>query len=439
MDPDKLNQKIETGGGFETPEETLARSREFSANLGKANTINATDLKTTPLTPPPTTTATGFAGLIESTKSSIASLTPEVKKGAEDIQATFDILGSQETKRQDELAAAGVPEKEAEYRRLTNVMQQKDLASRRRIEKIQEENLTGQLSEGQNIAIRDEERKHGSEMADLAIVAAFAKDDYELAQSVVNDRIDAETEDLNNELKSLQFFYSQNFNQLSDDRRTELLQQTAQVEREIADEEDRLREIGAIQLAAAENGAPASVITGISGSEDLTGAITAAGSWIDQTIDRDPDSTGPGAIKVVDLAPEDERILTGAGYSVQEITDLQRAVAEFGIDATLAQISDPGRKSAVQKVYNIKELEQVTRPQIEASVTQKIATTELQKLYTDDELVKFAEEAGVGVRKWWWDKKDVDQKNEWLKSDAAKQFYIDYLADQYKAAGMFGE
>jgi len=73
------------------------------------------------------------------------------------------------------------------------------------------------------------------------------------------------------------------------------------------------------------------------------------------------------------------------GFSVEDIKNIRRDVDEFGIDAVL---NDPAltstQKRAIEKVYNVQA--QVTREQIESTVTQKVAQEGLKSTYTDDEL-----------------------------------------------------
>lgn len=249
-------------------------------DIPSPNTINAQNLGAQPYAVPPTVPKTGYAGLIESTNSVITQLTPKVQEGETQIKDVYSKLGDQRKKQQGMYEDEGVYVKEKAYKELTNTITAKDTAYRRKIEKIQEENPTGQLSSGQQIAIEKVEREWAREKADLSIAAAFARDDYTTAKTIVDDRIAAETEDLTTELAGLQFFYSQNYNRLDDAQKTLLQQQTNQVERELDEKKSLLADIGQIQLEAAANGAPASVIVSIGKAGDTTQAISAAGKYI---------------------------------------------------------------------------------------------------------------------------------------------------------------
>lgn len=249
-------------------------------DIPSANTVNAANLGSQPYAVPPTVPKTGYAGLIESTNAVIQKLTPEVDKGKTEIQGVYDKLGGQSSKKADLYQSEGVYDKQKAYNDIVNTMNAKDLANRRKIEKIQNENPTGQLAAGQTIAIEKVEREWASEKADLAITAAFARDDYTLAKSIIDDKISAETEDLTTELAGLQYFYTQNYNKLDDAQKTLLQQQTTQVQNELDEKKTILAEKGNIQLEAAQNGAPASVIVAIGKAADTTAAIAAAGKYI---------------------------------------------------------------------------------------------------------------------------------------------------------------
>lgn len=323
-------------------------------DIPPANTINATNLNSQPYKVPPTTPTTAYDGLIKSSEAAITGLETDVNKDKESIKGKYTRLGQLPTEQADAYKKEGVYDKRGAYNNAVNTINQKELAYQTRIDKIRNSNPTGALEEGQNIEIDRLTKDWAVEKAALSISAAFLKDDYELAKSIVDDRISAETDGLKNELAGLEFFYSQNYNSLTDEKKKVLEFQIQNIQDEKAAKENALKEIGAIQLAAAENGAPTSVIVGIGKAGDLTQAISAAGSWIDQTIDRKGGGSGSGT---VDLAPEDERTLTGAGFSKQDIKDLQKAVAQFGFQATIDGITDPAQKAAVKKVYGIAEPE----------------------------------------------------------------------------------
>jgi hypothetical protein len=333
---------------------SLAPGYSVMPARGPANSISAENLNASPLTPPPASTKTGYAGLIESTNAVITDLTPKVTQGEADIKGVYDKLGQQNTARADAYTSDGVYDKQKTYNNLVNTMNAKDLAYRRKLEKISNENPTGQLAAGQQIEADKVSREWASEKADLAIAAAFAKDDYTLAKSIVDDLIKADTEDLTTQLAGMQFFYSQNYNKLSQAQLTQLQQETTKVQNELNDKKDLLTQIGAIQLEAAKNGAPASVITTIGASGDVTKAIAAGGTYIglydrmnaDSLMNsRLDDGTGTAA----DIKFSDTQIANGAaaaGVSLEAFSALDKDTQNFFINGDLT-----GAKKSIDDAF----------------------------------------------------------------------------------------
>lgn len=408
-----------------------------------ANTVNANDLNTKAFQTPPVTPITGFDGLIKSSEAAITSLEPEVNNAAEKIQGNYDRLGDVAASRAEGYQEEGVYDKRAAYTKEVNKINQKELAFQARVDKIRNNNPTGQLADGQNIQIDQLTKNWAVEKAALSISAAFLKDDFELARSIVDDRVEAETEGLKTELAGLEFFYNQNFNQLSDERKNLLEFQIEQIAEEKAEVEQTQAEIGALQLAAAENGAPSSVIVGIGKSSDLTGAINAAGSWIDQTIDRNPGGSG-GGFSTVDLAPEDERTLTGAGFSAQDIKDLQQFVSENGVGAALESDLTPQQKAAIKKVYNVNDDDFFTVDGINELVTNEAAAAWLEENYADDTeglqdlAVDQGFKKGFLYRALPGDSKKKSVK-EFLESENARQYVVDQYTQKARDNGLLIE
>lgn len=402
-----------------------------------ANTVNAADLSTKPYQVPPVQPVTGFDGLIKSSEAAITDLGTTVDTGKENIQNKYDRLGELPAERVAGYKSEGVYDKQAAYSKAVNTINQKELAYQIKVDKIRNSNPTGQLEDGQQIQIDRLTKDWAITKAAMSISAAFLKDDYELAKTIVDDRVDAETEGLTNELAGLEFFYTQNYNDLSDERKNLLEFQMNQIAEEKADTEQRLKEIGALQLAAAENGAPSSVITAIGKSNDLTGAITAAGSWIDQTIDRDPN--GPSSsFNTVDLSPEDERTLAGAGFSAQDIKDLQKFVAENGVNAALSSSElTPQQKAAVKKVYNVNDDDFFTIDSINELVTQDVAKQWLQDNYADDSDGLHDLARSQGYKFFFKGKKG--ETNKFLESSDARQYVVDQYIQKARDNGLLIE
>ncbi len=405
----------------------------MTRDIAPVNTVAATDLGQKSYVTPPVTPTTGYAGLIASTNAAITNLQPDVDQGKADIKTKYDRLGALPGEKADAYKDEKVYEKQGIYNKMVNTINQKELGYQTRVDKIRNDNPTGQLTEGQSIAIDKLSKDWAIEKAALSISAAFAKDDYTLAKTIVDDRIAAETEGLTNELEGLKYFYTENAGNLSDEKKNLLQYQIKTIEDEKAEKERVLSEIGAIQLAAAENGAPADVVMAIGKASDLTSAITGAGSWIDQTIDRDGSGSGSGG-GMIDLAPEDERTLVGAGYSTQDIADIKKAVANFGFQAVLDAETDPKKQAAIRKVYGVVEPERIKRADIEA-VKQSDAVKWLEDNYDEEELIQLARDNGF-ARFW---RGGSGEAKLFKKSEAARKVYIEAMVKKATDAGWIVE
>lgn len=165
------------------------------------------------------------------------------------------------------------------------------------------------------------------------------------------------------------------------------------------------------------------------------GDVPSSWSWMDyQVAVKNAGKSGPGEDLGVDLAPEDERILTGAGFSQADIKDIQRIVRDLGVDAIMESSEfTSAQKNAIKKVYNIEE--QLTRERVENSVTQLQAQKALEDTYTTQELKELADKHGFS-RMLTGAEKDIQR---FLESDKAKELYVELLIQQYRQAGMFQE
>lgn len=141
-------------------------------------------------------------------------------------------------------------------------------------------------------------------------------------------------------------------------------------------------------------------------------------------------ASGGGGDNTIKLTSTNKMALLSAGFSSSEISQIQNDVSQFGLDAVLEGIDEEEQKKAIQDVYGVKQ--KVTREQIKATVTQKVAQDGLKENYTRDELIEFAKDAGFAS---FWLKRDTEIEN-YLNSSSAKKKYAGLLYEQYKQAGM---
>ncbi len=248
-----------------------------------ANTVNASDLTAKPFTVSSADVPTAYQGLLgltQATQANIDTLTPKVASGASDITSITDTLANEESKRTSLYSSEGVDAAKADLDSINQQMKARDLAYQRQVQTIQDNNPTGQLQAGQDSQLNLLARDHAREMADLAIVAEAKQGNYTTAKDIVDKKVDAETEGLKIRLSSLQNFYTDNKDNLSTQQKTLLQQQTDILTKVISDKQDSLKQVGELQITAAKNGAPASVIQSIGKSQSVTDAVTAGGSYL---------------------------------------------------------------------------------------------------------------------------------------------------------------
>lgn len=254
-----------------------------------ANTISAPNLgQSSVMVPPPVTTPTaptGLLGLAKATQDSIASLTPVVEQGEKDIKSTIETLGGQNAKRATLYDTAGVNTAKQEVDDISNQMTALDKSYNDQVDKINNNNPTGQLSAGQQIQLNQLAKDHSYTMSNLALVANTKLGKYQNAKAIVDQQVDAETADLKTKLDGLQFFYEKNFSKLSNAQKTLLEQQTDAVKTELQDKTNLLKSLGEVQLEAAKNGAPASVVAQIGRAKSLSEAITVGSQYMGNKLD----------------------------------------------------------------------------------------------------------------------------------------------------------
>lgn len=266
--------------------------KSSGVELQKLNTIDAdalTSAKTfkLPETGTPTssvklaTTAQSVAQQYRATEQAkMAEKEKAVEASKKDVKGIFSRLAGIRTEKANALEDAGVNDLKAELDGIVSQMEAKDLATRRQTERIIAENPEGMFGQGAKGEIQRLERENAREQADLAIVLMAKNRQYDTAYSIINDKAEAMTEDLKIQLDASKFFYEENKESLTtaEQRQYDLMLQ--EDERAYTDKKDLVKQIGEIQLEAAKNGAPSSVVSAIGSAGDITGAISAGGSYI---------------------------------------------------------------------------------------------------------------------------------------------------------------
>lgn len=191
-------------------------------------TLSATDIgAVTPLKAPPPVNSTIGAGIIEGATTTNTAMTTQ----AQDAQTRSDELakeqngvktkltkvfgdiGSQGERTQQLEEEAGLADKKQQYDEITNQIESTSLSYRRQIENL-DKTFTG-TTEGKNDAIRKIERESARELADLSIIQNARSRNYSTAKSIVDRKVELETEDLKSTKDALMFYYDENKEQMN--------------------------------------------------------------------------------------------------------------------------------------------------------------------------------------------------------------------------------
>lgn len=166
----------------------------------------------------------------------------------------------------------------------------------------------------------------------------------------------------------------------------------------------------ALQIGAATN-----LVQGMSGSSDQPTSIQEyeyarnqgyTGSFTDFK-----NSKGSGS-DTVNLTPTDKQGLLGAGFTNQEIGQIESDINNYGINAVLDGLTDTKQKKAIQSAYGAEDTNQFLNEEYFAG------------LFSEDALKKAAEEAGFRKAFTQWE----TEKQNYLKS-------LMKTVEQYRTAG----
>lgn len=256
------------------------------------NTMPATELgKNTSTYSSYFPTPTAAAGVAES---AIASKDAYIARAASEADAAtalqgeqtkkigglFERLGMSATKKADEYASSGLNDNRKAIDELTSQIESRGRAYDKQLEVLQETNPEGKLASGVQNETNRISRQKASELADLSIVLNAKTRNYDTAKSIIDQKADAETEDLKTQLQGLQFFYNQNEGNLSDAKRTLLSEKIDAAAKEYQTARQLRADIGDLQLTAAKNGASVATVSAIGKAATVEDAIRVAGGTL---------------------------------------------------------------------------------------------------------------------------------------------------------------
>lgn len=195
-------------------------------------------------------------------------------------------------------------------------------------------------------------------------------------------------------------------------------------ERMLDEQKGDRKEMIKLATTALENGATMDIVNKMLNSKTIEEALLYSGTSLQK-----PDKTKAGTPDI-SLTPEDRRTLIGAGLTSAAIKQIESDIQQYGLNAVLEGVDDAAQKAAIQKIFN--QTQKVSMEQVKKQVTQKVAEDGLKEIYTDAELKKLADEAGISS---WFSGEAADIKN-YLASQEAVDHYAEVLYKRYKDAGM---
>ncbi len=199
-----------------------------------------------------------------------------------ELASSLKELGLQGQNRIEAEEEAGIPQLLKEKNEIDSQIEAVQLSTRRRIEDIQKKGIGGTLA-GQEDAIRVIERDGARELADLSIIQNARNRNLLTAQSLVNQKIELETEDLKNRRDNIKFFYEENKEKLDreDQRAFELA--TKQPDREYQETREKIKSLEETKLklltSASSQGANNQILRAIQNATTPDEAIVAAGQY----------------------------------------------------------------------------------------------------------------------------------------------------------------
>lgn len=183
---------------------------------------------------------------------------------------------------------AGIADKIKADNEIANQIEAKQLATRRQIEDL-DRTFEG-TSQGKADAIRGIERASAREIADLSIIQNARNRDLLTAQTLVNQKVALETQDLKTRADNLRYVIENNKGLLTKAEERQYNQLLREAEREADALEKERTILGNTKLtllkSAAEQGAPGEILQAIQTSETPEEAISKAGRYGGDILER---------------------------------------------------------------------------------------------------------------------------------------------------------
>lgn len=398
---------IDDKGGTTTPVNTMP-----GAAVGTNPTTYATYFPTSTAHTGLAETATASRdAYLANTAKEADQLTETQSTDKSSIQALLAKLGMASTKKTNLYESSGLNDQQKDIDTITSEMESTGRSFDKQIETIRNTNPEGKLVSGVDVDVNNLTRQKAATLADQAIVLNAKTRNFTTAKSIIDTKVDAETDDLKTQLTGLQYFYDQNAGTLTKDQATLLQQKINEAQDEYDEAKTTRTNIGNIQLEAAKNGAPVSIVKAIGAASDITGATSAAGSYLVTPKTSTTDNFKLSQAQV-------SQLLSG-GFNTADAAQIQSDITQFGLAKTIEGMT-PEKQALVKRVFAGSDaVNDASTPQ-----GQFLNADYFSTLFTEDQLKQAADDAGY--RSWY---------TSWDSEKTAYLGHLESIVEQYRKAG----
>lgn len=221
----------------------------------------------------------------------------ELKSSKNALQSVFDQYLSTSGSRQAEEEKAQIAQKaqatsdaRAEAQTASNNIIASQRAQENELKALQNIGLTD-VQKGQRT--QEISRQYAREQADLSLISLVANSklnnanfDLATAQSIVDKKIENQLEPLRLQMDFAKTFYQENRDAFSKSEDRAFQAKADEAKRAFDTEKENLDRIASLQLEAAKNGAPSSVIRAIGSAKTFDEAISKTGGYASDPLDR---------------------------------------------------------------------------------------------------------------------------------------------------------
>lgn len=382
INPTNQVQVSATSGKVATPNTAVVMGQPLdAATLGQNKSLKV------PEAIPQTTVASGIGGmassiaettgkaLSDSVKADKEAKADEVKSSKNALQSVFDQYLSTTGSRQAEEEKAQIAQKaqatsdaRAEAQTASNNIIASQRAQENEIAQL-EKNLGGMSASALQGETQRINRQYAREQADLSLISLVANSklnnanfDLATAQSIVDKKIENQLEPLKMQMDFAREFYQENRDAFSKAEDREFQNNALMAERAYNTEKANLERISALQLEAAKNGAPSSVIRAIGNAKTFDEAVGATGGYVMSVSDRlalSAPSGGYTSKQMTALTKLNEDVSKNATFAK---TTAMRGYVD-NVTASLSQGTGVGDLAAINQFQKVIDEGAVTRDQ----------------------------------------------------------------------------